>query len=592
MNAADGASVIVDDHACRVEEVRSGVPADPLGQDGHRIRSPHVVAEQDRDEVGAGHAHAGVEGAGELASLVDGDGDALAGRVFGEPSLDARAFGRLDDHDQLPPRRGLLQERGDRGGEQVVVPALQRHQSGHDSATTVRIEMASVTFHRIAESRAREFTVKGYRSRDVFAHRLYHLPKCGPDGYKVAGRMAGDFDLGHHWQVLLFAEPELVAQFPRELFFDDDVMWHRQHLGMPGQVASVSILLDGGEATSMVHQSDLVQRIARAPAQRSRIDNRFKGWPSMLLNAIIGFAAQRGATRVRTPTAELAMEHTDPARNVGRDLFDRVYDRPAERMGATRANRWWVHDIALCRHRVVLPDRVSEHLPEERVIAVAHDLERGHGHRDVDPELAEHADSTADGTLADMLAIEARLGVRATYNVVGCFLDEVRDALEADHHCVAFHSFDHRLESEPGASGDQLGACRAIDERVKGYRPPRSVITSDCRDEQLAFHNFEWLANSAYASNRSMPEVQNRIVQLPVTVDDFALHTGDVGYETWERQVLERAAAQMYSCVSLHDCYAPLWLPQYARLLDRLAELGELRTLDAVAATQLLRAAA
>ena len=56
-----------------------------------------------------------------------------------------------------------------------------------------------------------------------------------------------------------------------------------------------------------------------------------------------------------------------------------------------------------------------------------------------------------------MLRIENELGVKATYNVVGSCMNEVRATIEGDGHCIAFHSYDHKINT------DQLPNCREVD---------------------------------------------------------------------------------------------------------------------------------
>jgi hypothetical protein len=141
---------------------------------------------------------------------------------------------------------------------------------------------------------------------------------------------------------------------------------------------------------------------------------------------------------------------------------------------------------------------------------------------------------------------------------------------------VAFHSYDH---SEPA----QLDACRGVDYRIRGYRPPRSRVTEGLADERLAFHNFEWLASSAPSLRTDAPALEHRIAKLPIALDDFGLHTGELSYVDWEAEVLRLVAERPFTAIGLHDCYAEHWLPHYPALLDRLAELAEPRTLDEVA---------
>ena len=233
-----------------------------------------------------------------------------------------------------------------------------------------------------------------------------------------------------------------------------------------------------------------------------------------------------------------------------------------------------------------MPVPGSQLLTQEKVVCVFHDLERGLGHRAEDSALAERADRTAGTTLQAILAVESEAGVRVTYNVVGQILDEVHDELKSAGHAVAFHSFDH------GSGERQLARCREIDYRLKGYRPPRSLLTSETTDEQLAFHNFEWFASGRRSLGIDTPLIRNRLVRLPVTLDDFPLYTGALTYEDWERTVLEHVQRDAYTAIGLHDCYAHLWLDRYAELLDKLSAAATPRTFDQMSAEVIIGAAA
>jgi len=50
---------------------------------------------------------------------------------------------------------------------------------------------ASSSFWEVTEKRAEEARSKGYPLRSFFPHQFYFLPKCGPDGLKLAQRMCG-----------------------------------------------------------------------------------------------------------------------------------------------------------------------------------------------------------------------------------------------------------------------------------------------------------------------------------------------------------------------------------------------------------------
>jgi hypothetical protein len=77
--------------------------------------------------------------------------------------------------------------------------------------------------------------------------------------------------------------------------------------------------------------------------------------------------------------------------------------------------------------------------------------------------------------------------------------------------------------------------------------------------------------------------MEKGIVKLPIRFDDFSLHRS-MPYEPWEQRALELADQSNFLAFSLHDCYGGLWLERYPALLRRLRDLGELRTLDEVAA--------
>jgi hypothetical protein len=321
-----------------------------------------------------------------------------------------------------------------------------------------------------------------------------------------------------------------------------------------------------------------VQRISRRREYKTHVEKRFKGWNHMLLNAILTFALEHGATRVHTPTAKLALENTDRRRVVGAALFERVYDGDVQRLfSASEDGTWWTIDVQANRERVVMPEIGSDVLPAEKTIAVGHDLERGWGFVDTDPAFAKAAEKRSRKNLDEILAIEREAGVSATYCVVGALMREVRPKLEAGGHCIAFHSYDHRLADE------QLARCRQVDYRIKGYRPPKSQITPELGDENLCFHNFEWLASSTRSLGIERPGLRRRLVRIPIHLDDHSLYTRAKTYEEWERDALDRIERHEFVAVSLHDCFAPLWLPRYRRFLEQVARLGRLRTLDDVA---------
>jgi hypothetical protein len=440
----------------------------------------------------------------------------------------------------------------------------------------------SEAFWEITAERRDEYVARGHMPRRFFPHRAHHLPKCGPDGFKLAQRMCGVEDPGAMWEVLLYAAPEIVAAYPEDLFFDDDLVWHRQQFGRPGQIASANVALEGDTVHTSGHVSDVVQRISRRREHNTRVSKHFRGWPHMLLNAVVAFASLRGARRVRVPTAGLAMWNTDERRRdgLGRDLFERIYDRSvADLFEANRDGEWWEIDVAVARDRVLMPERRTHGRTRPKTVCICHDIERGLGHVDTEPEFAARAEGAAADALETMLRIESELNVRATYSVVGELVTTVREPIEAGGHCIAFHSFDHRLDRS-----DQLDRCRDVDNRVKGYRPPRSLITPELSDAHLLFHNFEWLASSPRSLGVASPELRSALVRIPIALDDYPLHTAELTYEEWEERALSLIDDSDFIAISLHDCYASEWLPRYPGLLEKALRTAAAMTLDEVAA--------
>ena len=438
-------------------------------------------------------------------------------------------------------------------------------------------------FREIAPHRSAEFLAKGYKQRHVFPHRMYYLPKCGPDGFKLATWMCGECDLNQIWEIVIYANKPVIDEFPQEIYFNDDLVWHQQQFGKAGQIATANLVLDGHRLFSMVHISDLVQRISRKREVKTRIENRFKGWHHVLLNSILNFAAEHHVETIYSPTSRWALTHTDPKRTVQAELFERIYDRAiGQHFCTVREGNWWAWDVAENRSRLIAPDRGSEILQNEKTICLCHDIERGFGHLETDPDFAALATEKSPNHLREMLAIEKQLGIRATYNVLGCLFDETRAAIEEDGHCIAFHSFDHNIHI------DQLSKCREVDYRIKGYRPPQSKLTAELTAENLCFHNFEWLASSDYSLGISSPMMANRIVKIPIHFDDFSLYQRTATYEDWTQMAFEIINNNEFVAFCLHDCYAAFWLPHYKEFLEKVSRLGKFKTLNEVSSEIIL----
>jgi hypothetical protein len=258
---------------------------------------------------------------------------------------------------------------------------------------------------------------------------------------------------------------------------------------------------------------------------------------------------------------------------------------------ARRVDNWWVVDVKDIAGRVLVAEKGRERISEEKTICICHDIERGLGHVGIDPDFVRAAEMHSPASLDEMLAVEREAKVRATYNVVGVLLNEVRPRIEAGGHCIAFHSYNHLIDDAGTGSTSQLRNCRSVDYRIKGYRAPRSMLTDELSPANLCAHNFEWLASSTISLGIQRPDMRDGIVRVPILFDDFPLFQGRIGYEEWERAALERIETSHFAAFCLHDCYAPQWLPYYHDFLRRVSGLGRLRTVDAVAFDVIMRSA-
>ena len=461
-------------------------------------------------------------------------------------------------------------------------------------------------FREISPNRKEEFIARGLPGRHFFPHRAYYLPKCGPDALKLGQRMCGASRLDTHWEVLLYAHASLIGEFPNELFFDDDLIWHRQQLNKPGHIAFAYLVIKNGSLYGLNYVSDLVQRISRRRQYKTRIEKIFKGWNNMLLNSIMNFALENNIVRMYSPTAAFVVKQTDPKRTVQKELFERVYDAAVnQHFSVTRKGNWWVIDVRANRERLVVPAKAAETLTDEKTICISHDIERGFGHLGIDAQRVQLANRIAPGALLDTLRCEEAVGLKTTYNVLGCFFDEVRAEIERKGHCLAFHSYNHQLRNFwqftkhyyrvrralasvnggdlTGKFQDQLYRCRVVDRRIRGFRPPRSRSTAEWTEYNLVFRNFEWCAASGRALGTTRPVMQDRLVKIPIHFDDSPLYKRGVSYGEWERQALATIDESDFAAFGLHDCYADLWLSHYPVFLKKIEGLGTFKTFDQVA---------
>jgi hypothetical protein len=115
-------------------------------------------------------------------------------------------------------------------------------------------------------------------------------------------------------------------------------------------------------------------------------------------------------------------------------------------------------------------------------------------------------------------------------------------------------------------------------------------MTPEWDDFNLVYRNFEWCALSSRALPGA-PVMQNHLVKIPIHLDDFPLYNSRMPFHVWEKQVVDEIRSRDFVAFGLHDCYADLWLPHYARFLEKISRLRTLKTLDAIADETILASA-
>lgn len=430
------------------------------------------------------------------------------------------------------------------------------------------------------------FEQAGIPPRHFFPHRAYVFPKGGPDGMKLARAMASATDPSKLRELVLYAIPPASSVVPEYLYLDDELQWHQQQFGLPAQVAAANFLIEDAVLRCYVMVSDLVQRIARVPAHRTRVDKVFKGWPQLLHNALLDYARENAVPTVYIASSALVLRNSDPNRHPKTPLYERIYDRIAQEWGASSENGWWRLDVDRLESRIAPLQRAYTVELWPKTVCILHDIEQGMGHRATDPSFAERADRESGAALDGMLDVEERAGVRATYNIVGRLYPALQSGIRKHGHALAFHSYDHKIATDRGGDdgSDQLWQCRGVDYRVKGYRPPQSKIPSGLNPANLTQSNFEWLASSRSSLGFESPRIHSGIVWIPIHMDDYALFRDGLSFEKWEKQVLDLVAKRDFVAIGLHDCYGYLWLPWYEQFLRRLKAVATLTTMDSVAA--------
>jgi hypothetical protein len=432
------------------------------------------------------------------------------------------------------------------------------------------------------------FASLGIAPRHIFSHYALLIPKAYPDSQLLLEQRGVPDRLlksGTFYQLNLYASDS--HGLPDDLFMHPEINWHHQQFGLKGLIASAGLWVRDSTVTITTLQSDLCQQLCRhalGQACKTRVETRFKYWYRFLFNAVLDACLDVGISTVYSPTGREIMTHTK--KQIRPDLFLRIYDFPQTKYRCRRVTHcgaeYWVIPVKANADRTVrLVGQTLDVLKDDgrKNICIFHDIEEN-----VDAPVSVMECRT---NLQRMLAIEKQLGVTATYCILGRLLDRNREIILGDnpHHAIGFHSVDHDVTRL-----DQLSRCREIDLRVRGYRPPKSQITAELTDANLAYENFEWFASSSHSFGHNECILQNGIVKIPIHQDDYPLFMGRKEYPAWECELFERAKGRLLIGFGLHDCYASKWLDRYPELLEKLASLGKFVTADEVCDRMYLRA--
>lgn len=432
-----------------------------------------------------------------------------------------------------------------------------------------------IVYHSLRDS----FLRVGYRPGEYFEHRVVELGKKYPDTLLVQQRRGFsrlELDDATFLQVNVYAVD--TDKYADELFFDPQINWHRQQFGMKGLIGAAGLHIQDVETAFVtLIQSDLMQQIHRAGALRrykSMLENQFRTWPRITLDAVLNAACRCGLRRVFVPTAQTVASLLRG--QVNPRLFQRIYDEPAAGLSPVpqrhNGHDYWRIDLSPStmnragRYEPERPDSGSRGRPR---VCLLHDIEE-----DIDTPVPS---AECRLNLERMLAAERRRGIKGTYNILGTIYPRAAPPILRDGHDIGFHSFDH----DPGDTG-QLPRVREVDLQVKGYRPPQSRITGELTASNLAYWNFEWLVSSARSLSTADCFVDRDVAHIPVDIDDYALHTGRLTYSQWREHILAAIGSRDFYAFSVHDCYADAWIESYDELLDAISHIAEFRTCDEI----------
>lgn len=160
-------------------------------------------------------------------------------------------------------------------------------------------------------------------------------------------------------------------------------------------------------------------------------------------------------------------------------------------------------------------------------VMLYHDVEQD-SDSDADPAACRQA-------VSQLLALERRMGVSATYNVVGRLFVEQPDLIEEIRSAgqdLGYHSYHHYPDWNPEHYAPEVRRCQALHRGVLGYRSPRSQWDASTV-EAMAECGFAWNAESDRQVSPYF--IRNDLVRLPIAGDDWPLHLGRVDSDGWIR---------------------------------------------------------
>ncbi|MFT5112268.1 MAG: hypothetical protein ACI8P9_001592 [Parasphingorhabdus sp.] len=412
-----------------------------------------------------------------------------------------------------------------------------------------------------------------------FDHTVLFLDKSYPDTHLIfddARMIQNGQNVGAFIQVNIYASD--TEWLPEAIWSDLELNWHRQQMSERGLVASAGMFLPNASTVVIsLIQSDLLQQLFRHPQYASyetRIKNRYRAWYKMLFNAIMSYAIDNHIDIVYSPTSETVAKRT--LKPINLDIFHRFYDYPPRHYTCNRSRlndqTYWSIKPHENRQFVACLKPGQHYLKMPKTFCLMHDIE---GNVDTDIPLEQCLNH-----LRKIVAVERELGIPATFNLLGKYFKQFMEILQSHEGAdFGFHSYDHCLENL-----SQLNQVRNINLKLKGYRPPQSVLTEELTDYNLSYQNFDWLASSASSLGFHSCRIENGIVKIPIMTDDYPLHTGELSFEDWSDDILKRVSESDFCAISLHDCYAEHWLQKIKSLLEEIGKTHEFATCSNVAA--------